>query len=68
MSLAALGLDNRARVNHTLDDWVRQPDLSARLVRFDDEYLRGLGQIDIETRAVFVRLLGTGQRGRDDGA
>ena len=42
MSLAALGLDNRGRVNHTLNDWVRQPDLSARLVRFDDEYLRGL--------------------------
>ncbi|KAB2107682.1 hypothetical protein AG0111_0g4670 [Alternaria gaisen] len=48
MSLAALGLNNRACVNHTLDDWVRQPDLSARLVRFDDEHLRRLEQIDTD--------------------
>ncbi|KAL1792318.1 hypothetical protein ACET3X_008825 [Alternaria dauci] len=48
ISLAALGLDNRrARVHHTLDDWVRQPDLSARLVRFDDSYLQGLAPADI---------------------
>jgi hypothetical protein len=48
MSLAALGLDNRV-LNRPLDDWVRQPDVSARLVHFDENFLRELEQIDTES-------------------
>jgi hypothetical protein len=43
MSLAALGHDDR--VQTPLDDWMRHPpDVSARLVHFDEAFLRGLGE------------------------
>jgi hypothetical protein len=47
MSLAALGLDNRV-LTRPFDDWFQQPDLSARLVLFDDDYLQGLPQTQAE--------------------
>lgn len=48
MSLAAaLRLDNRV-LTRPFDDWVQQPDVSARLVLFSEEYLQGLPQTDTE--------------------
>jgi hypothetical protein len=48
MSLATLRLDNRV-LTRPLDAWVQQPDVSARLVHFDEGFLRGLEQTHPES-------------------